>query len=301
MVDVVDGAIDERMRNERMKKLPWPSASLLLVIATALIVAAGFAIVRTLSASTVDTSAENFPATSALPGQMTAAPSSAVGALFTRQNGQLGQHFCTASVVASQAGNLVITAAHCVTGVSLSPAGDVVFAPSYSDGRFPHGLWAVTRKFVDAEWSSRQDPDDDVAFLEVTPLRGRQVPASEAAPAVSLQQATGAERLRFDAPLPAQIDAIGYPDGTAQAVSCPTQAREYRPEALDQVMFYCPGFTDGTSGGPFLSDFRKATGIGAIIGVIGGYQQGGDSPSISYSSAFTTAIKSLYQHVLKLR
>ena len=39
-----------------------------------------------------------------------------VGALFTTSAGQLGQHFCTASVVDSPAGDLVITAAHCVSG-----------------------------------------------------------------------------------------------------------------------------------------------------------------------------------------
>jgi hypothetical protein len=97
--------------------------------------------------------------------------------------------------------------------------------------------------------------------------------------------------------LPARIQAIGYPDGSDRAVSCPTRATAFRPDALDQVRFVCPGFTDGTSGGPFLTDFSRATGIGTIIGVIGGYQQGGDSPSISYSSAFTASIRALYQYV----
>src|ERR1700731_2819824 len=37
----------------------------------------------------------------------------AVGALFTTSKGRLGQHFCTASVVDSPAGDLLMTAAHC--------------------------------------------------------------------------------------------------------------------------------------------------------------------------------------------
>jgi V8-like Glu-specific endopeptidase len=287
---VVDGTIDAEM-----KKLSWQSASLLLVIGTALIVATVLVLAAALPAAPVaDRSAQNQPRTGALAERANAAPSSAVGALFTRQNGHLGQHFCTASAVASRAGNLLITAAHCVTGVNLSPPGSVVFAPGYSDGRFPHGLWAVTRKFVDAQWTARQDPDDDVAFLEVRPLSGSPDPAG------SLRHVAGAERIRFDAPLPTPIQAIGYPDGSSQAVSCATRATSFRLDALTQVRFVCPGFTDGTSGGPFLSDFSRATGIGAIIGVIGGYQQGGDSPSISYSSAFTAGIRALYEHVLKL-
>ena len=54
----------------------------------------------------------------------------AVGALFTTSAGKLGQHFCTASVVDSPAGDLVITAAHCVTGTS----GTVDFVPGYNRG-----------------------------------------------------------------------------------------------------------------------------------------------------------------------
>ena len=51
----------------------------------------------------------------------------AVGALFTASAGRLGQHFCTASVVDSPAGDLLITAAHCVTGTS----GTIEFVPGY--------------------------------------------------------------------------------------------------------------------------------------------------------------------------
>jgi hypothetical protein len=227
-------------------------------------------------------------------------PSAATGALFTRPDGHLNQHFCTASVIVSKHGDLLITAAHCVTGVRLSPAGSIVFAPGYADGRFPHGLWAVTRSFVDTQWSARQDADDDVAFLAVRRLTGPGVPANQVPPDTTLQRAVGADRLRFDAPLPTVIRAIGYPDGSGAPVSCLTRAIAFRPGSLDQVEFVCPGFTDGTSGGPFLRDFSRSSGTGAIIGVIGGYQQGGDSPSISYSSAFTAAIKALYQHVLRI-
>src|SRR5260370_34220134 len=59
----------------------------------------------------------------------------AVGALFTSSNGRLGSHFCTASVVSSPAGDLLITAAHCLQGHSLSPAGSIALQPSYHNGR----------------------------------------------------------------------------------------------------------------------------------------------------------------------
>ncbi len=62
----------------------------------------------------------------------------AVGALFVDQKGKL-THFCTASVVSSKAGNLLLTAAHCMEGRSLTPAGSVVFAPELPRRQVPAG------------------------------------------------------------------------------------------------------------------------------------------------------------------
>ena len=81
----------------------------------------------------------------------------AVGALFTRSSGQLGKHFCTASVVDSPAGDLVITAAHCVTGA----AGTVEFVPGYDHGSTPYGVWTVTKVYVDRAWRSSASQDDE--------------------------------------------------------------------------------------------------------------------------------------------
>ncbi len=184
-------------------------------------------------------------------------------------------------------------------GVKLNPAGRIVFAPGYQDGRFPHGLWAVTRKYVDVHWAKHRDQDDDVAFLAVTRLavatRGSRSPANPGGPPGSVERAAGAEQVRFGSRLPLRIRAIGYPDGHDRRVACWAHALAFHPGSLHQVMFVCPGFTFGTSGGPMLRDFSTRQGSGAIIGVIGGYQRGGDSPSISYSSAFAGSIRALYR------
>jgi Trypsin len=106
----------------------------------------------------------------------------AVGALFTVSGGQLGRHFCTASVVDSPPGDLVITAAHCVSGMA---AGQIAFVPGYRSGVAPYG--------------------------------------------------------------------------------------------------------------PFLGRVDPSTGDGTVIGVIGGYEQGGDIASVSYSPGFGRAVQALYQ------
>src|SRR5258708_8183461 len=76
----------------------------------------------------------------------------AVGALFTSSNGRLGSHFCTASVVSSPAGDLLITAAHCLQGKSLSPAGSIVFAPGYHNRTCPYRTSALNAADLPAPW-----------------------------------------------------------------------------------------------------------------------------------------------------
>jgi hypothetical protein len=204
-----------------------------------------------------------------------------VGALFTVSGGRLGAHFCTASVVASPNGDLVITAAHCVSGIS---AG-VAFVPGYRAGVAPYGVWRVTRVYVDASWSASSDPDDDVAFLRV----------SRAGSTVPIQDVTGAERLGTGAPAGQLVEVIGYPDSSDEAIACRNRTRQPMP---DQLEFDCGGYTDGTSGGPFLAGVNPRNGRGTVIGVIGGYEQGGLSPQVSYSAMFGANVAALYREAV---
>jgi V8-like Glu-specific endopeptidase len=55
---------------------------------------------------------------------------------------------------------------------------------------------------------------------------------------------------------------------------------------------------DGTSGSPWVTDFNPATRTGRVVGVIGGYQQGGDTAAVSYSAYFGTAISQLYHEAI---
>jgi V8-like Glu-specific endopeptidase len=202
----------------------------------------------------------------------------AVGALFTMTAGKLGRHFCTASVVHSPDRDLVITAAHCVTRTS----GGVAFVPGYDNGSTPYGIWNVTRVYVDRSWSSSSDPDDDFAFLQV----------SQPDSIVPIEDVTGAERLGTGTSARQLVDVVGYPDSANVPISC----RNWTSQPMsDQLEFDCGGYTDGTSGGPFLARVNPLTGQGTVIGVIGGYEQGGFTPQISYSSMFGANVAALYQ------
>jgi V8-like Glu-specific endopeptidase len=203
----------------------------------------------------------------------------AVGALFTTSAGKLEQHFCTASVVNSPDGDLAITAAHCVTGTS----GTIDFVPGYNNGATPYGVWTVTKVYVDQAWSSSSSPDDDFAFLRI----------SQPGSSVPVEDVTGAEELGTGSPASRQqVQVIGYPNSSNQAITCQNWLGE--PMA-GQLEFDCGSYTDGTSGGPFLAEVDQATGQGMVIGVIGGYQQGGYTPQISYSAVLGANATALYK------
>jgi V8-like Glu-specific endopeptidase len=202
----------------------------------------------------------------------------AVGALFTTGNGKLRTHFCTASVVHSTHGNLLVTAAHCVTGSH----GPIAFVPGYANGTSPYGIWYVTKVFADDAWTSSSSDDDDVAFLQVAQHRS----------GTPIEDVTGAEQLGVGLPAHELAKVIGYPNGTSEPVICETWTRAYSPT---QMEFDCGGYPDGTSGGPFLVRLNQATGQGTVVGVIGGYEQGGYTPTVSYSVVFSQEVRSLYR------
>jgi V8-like Glu-specific endopeptidase len=205
----------------------------------------------------------------------------AIGALFARSGGRLGGHFCTASVVESPHGNLVLTAAHCVSAL---PPGQVVFVPGYHDGVRPYGAWPVSEVIVDHAWAASADPDDDVAFLVVGRAGHR-----------DLAGVTGAEGISFAEPYGQTVSVAGYPSRSGDPIRCQNQVRWF---SEDQLQFDCSGYSGGTSGSPLLAGASPATGRGTVIGVIGGYEQGGDTSGVSYAARFGPSVAVLYRTAL---
>ncbi|WP_052438490.1 trypsin-like serine peptidase [Streptacidiphilus jiangxiensis] len=208
----------------------------------------------------------------------------AVGALFYPDDASYSHHFCTASVVHSPGGDVVATAAHCLSDPaqgSPNPTA-LVFAPGYHDGQYPFGLWRSTAILIDPHWAANSDQDSDVAFLVVH---------KDGDPNARIENEVGAERIAFGADRPAMVGVIGYPSGTDRPISCLNKLTAY---STTQSEFDCTGFTDGASGGPVLQGIDPHTGLGTLVGVIGGYQEGGDTDDVSYSVYFGDRIQALY-------
>lgn len=196
----------------------------------------------------------------------------AVGPLFDGSSTSI--HTCTAAVVDSPAGNVILTAAHCVTG---SGAG-MVFVPGYDDGRAPYGSWVVTGAYAPAGWLRGQDPESDYAFLVVKPLGTNATGASVAS-------AAGAEALGLAPTAGQRVTVAAYQVGSEdQPVIC--AAAVYLTQGYPT--FDCPGYIAGTSGGPWIAGYDAAHRAGTITGVIGGLDQGGCTADTSYSPSFTT-------------
>ncbi|MFJ8439680.1 trypsin-like serine peptidase [Kitasatospora griseola] len=194
-----------------------------------------------------------------------------VGALFTGDVGP-GSHFCTASVIDSPGRNLILTAAHCVSGVS-----NIVFVPGYRDGMAPFGSWQVTKVYTADGWQNGDDPDEDFAVLSVAPTNN-----------LRIEDVVGGNPLGVNAALTVQTRLYGYSDSAEKPVLCTNVTGR---EDTFQRRIDCPSFPNGTSGGPFID-----SATGEVIGVIGGYQQGGDTEDTSYSAYFDHTVADLVAH-----
>ncbi|GCB94794.1 serine protease [Streptomyces noursei] len=202
-----------------------------------------------------------------------------VGALFS--HGGTGDHFCTGSVVDSPGKSVVITAAHCIhTGAGGGYQTDLAFVPGYRDGQAPNGTWPIEKLVVDDHWARSSDPGYDVGFVIVGKVGGKRI-----------ADVLGANRFGYDAGYDNTVRITGYPASGQDPISCGNKTTKFQ---ADQMKVDCTGYSGGTSGSPWLTHFDRATRTGEVIGVIGGYQAGGDTDDVSYSPYFNDAIKSLY-------
>lgn len=201
-----------------------------------------------------------------------------VAALFHASSETL-DHTCTASVISSTAGDLLITAAHCVTGTGNGTG--ITVAPGYDAGATPYGVWSVTGVFVDSAWQTSQPDSEDFAILRVAP---KVVDGTTR----ELQDVTGANTLA-DTPGPTTLVTVqGFNTGVDDhAISCTNRLQFTAGEPT----LRCEGYVDGSSGSPWI--VVGSDGLPRVTGVIGGLNQGGCTSQISYSPVFGAAVRNL--------
>jgi len=75
-------------------------------------------------------------------------------------------------VLHSAAGNLVLTAAHC-----LSAGGPARFVPGFASKAAPDDMWSVDALYLDPRWLANKDPLADYAIARVSRPAGGPVEA----------------------------------------------------------------------------------------------------------------------------
>jgi hypothetical protein len=203
------------------------------------------------------------------PGAVSAAPVAPdrrVGALFL---GGETLHTCSGSVLDSAAGDLILTAAHCVAdGV------DAYFVPGFSGEVQRDDAWHVDEVFLDPRWLANQDPLADFAIGRVSRDGGG-----------SVRDAAGGGYTLGRAPaVGADVAVTGYPTGVGGGpIGCRTTIAAH-DETFPSLR--CAGLVDGTSGSPWVSG-------STVAGITGGLDGGGCHDDVSYSPPFDDAVARL--------
>lgn len=202
----------------------------------------------------------------AAPTTRPAEPDPVLGAVFAG-GGPL--HTCSATVLKSAAGNLILTAAHCLAG-----GVEATFVPGFRDVVADGDVWDIDAVYLDERWVTTQDPRADFAIARVRRDAGGSVEAQ-----------SGGGLVLGRAPKPgAVVTVTGYAMGVGGGpVSCTgTTAQDTR----GYPSLPCLGLADGLSGAPWL-DGKTVTGI------VGGLNGGGCDEKISYSPPFDDAVARL--------
>jgi len=201
-----------------------------------------------------------------------------IGAIFEHDSS--GNHFCSASVVDSKAGNVIVTAAHCVNGGrGGNDKSDIVFVPGYSDGNAPFGEWTPERYVMDSRWVSDHNEHYDAAFVVLKQYEGK-----------SIQEVLGGNKIAFNSGFRHYVRVTGYPSSYDAPITC----GNWTSESDGYLEFQCGGYYGGTSGSPWITGYDAQTRTGTVVGILGGYLEGGSVHNISFSSYLGDDVEKLY-------
>lgn len=221
------------------------------------------------------------PSGSAVNGKLTAQSFDGIakaGPLFLGVGDVASAHYCTASVVHSPSGDLIATAAHCVRNKIFGGWLDhILFVPGYHDDIAPYGVWVATTAYLDSRWVDSQNEDADIAFLTVHKAGGG---------SQTLESITGASTFTASPGYANAVSVVSYPLTAKRPVGCATTTAEFR---ATQLRLDCSGLPEGASGSPFLASGDR------LVGILGGYQQGGNSADTSYSVYLDDRAAALFQ------
>ena len=175
------------------------------------------------------------------------------------------QSSCSASVISSTSGDVIVTAGHCVydtNSLSWLVNCNWVFVPGYNNGQAPYGIWPAREVAALNTWT-KENPDynADVAFVALSQVNGKHI-----------TQVTGSQAIGFNYARGQQTFSFGYPVNLAngqvlQFCSGVPAASLYTADNYQGLGLSSCLMTGGSSGGPWLQRFDESTGVGTTYSV----------------------------------
>ena len=187
-------------------------------------------------------------------GNPTAFPNSANGVVYGEYHiaGQDELYRCSGSVINADAGDVVLTAGHCVIdAASGARARNLVFVPGYRSGAKPFGEWTVSRFATTAKWrntagTGQTDEAGDIAMLTLDDRSGTQLQSVVGALGIGFHQARDRIYTEYGYPAKAPYDGSRLYARTARYAGADNS---FSPPTMGIVS----DFTGGSSGGPWVA------------------------------------------------
>jgi V8-like Glu-specific endopeptidase len=224
------------------------------------------------------------------------AVAAAVGKVFFTLGAE--DYVCSGTLVGGKQPDVVLTAAHCVTGGpgkagATQWATNWMFVPGFVDGLLPYGEYTARRFFVSKDWTGPPGRREqyDAAFVQVTTATLYGVSgAAQPPPGLPVKFAgrQGAAPLGrsyvfgYPAELPYSGLYLNYCAGSAVASG-------------GSAATPC-GMTAGDSGGPWLAGFSPRSGSGQVVAV-SAYKVSG-SPRVLYGAVLGPQARALYERAV---
>jgi V8-like Glu-specific endopeptidase len=224
------------------------------------------------------------------------AVAAAVGKVFFTLGEQ--NYVCSGALVGGKHADVVLTAAHCVTGGPGKGglrqwATNWMFVPGFANGLLPYGEYTARRFFVSPDWTGPAGGREqyDAAFVQVAPasLDGVAV-AAPPPPGLPVQFARSQEAAALG---PAYV--FGYPAQVPFSGLDLSYCAGPAAASGGSVRTPC-GMTAGDSGGPWLAGLSPATGSGTVVAV-STYKVSGD-PRVLYGAVLGPQARALYERAV---
>jgi len=198
--------------------------------------------------------------------ESTLLPNSANGKLFgtfkieTESGSKYQDYVCSASVIKSPHGDVILTAGHCLLDPETGgkATAETIFIPGYRNGTMPYGSWRAEYQTLTESWKKTAKPGftanegADLAFVNLKPNKEGE----------SVEEAVGSLGIAFDGVCNQVYTQYGYPaefpygGELLYSHTTPYAGADTNPLFSPVPMKIASDFTRGASGGPW------AVGVG---------------------------------------